>query len=136
MTTGKDIIRRALANRAHMSQGFGSLRNDLQVNDEALHAFIGGADNLSNEALDALAKFVWGGMVAFDPATDAIRPAVQPPARSLPSYGSPPVLKSLPLRPAGQPPPAFPLPPERTGQPYSKPSGWEWPCSPCAPARR
>lgn len=121
--TGKDVLRRAMANRAHVSQGFGSLRHDLQVSDEVLRNFIAGADNLSNDALDTLAKFVWGGAVEFDPAANALRPAARTPARALPSYGSPPVLAALPLKPMGPPPP-FPLPPDRTGQPYGKTPGW------------
>ena len=122
MTTGKDVIRRAMANRAHVSQGFGSLRHDLQVSDETLRAFIAGADNLNDQALDTLAKFVWGGMVTFDPVANAIRPAARTPAKTLPRYEST-VLAALPLRPMGPPPP-FPLPPDRTGAPYSKPPGW------------
>ena len=70
--TGTDVIRRAMLNRVKKAQGFGRLRFETGIPDEGFRAFAA-ANNLSDEALDVIAREIWGGAVEFDPVHNLLR---------------------------------------------------------------
>jgi hypothetical protein len=123
---GSEVVRAALSAHSHGSLNITVLAKELGVAAHAILGFLEKNNTLPPPVMHGLVKVLFHGHAAWDERRDVLGPAVREPPKPLGrGPDQPPVLTSLPLRPAGQPPPAFPLPSITTGQAYSKPEGWE-----------
>jgi hypothetical protein len=130
LVTGKDVLRDALRARNKGPYAIGLLKEELQVSSDVLHAFAGGADNLLDDKLTGLAKFLFGGMVEFDAESGLLRSANREPARSVgvapPAWSGGSNVAELNGRTPGviYQAAGYPRPPDAEPAPPSRAPGW------------
>jgi hypothetical protein len=110
-TTGIDVIKQALRQRAHHGY-LALLARDLGLGIVALQDFAyDGSARLAPAALAALTAALWDGRVVYDPDIDLLRPTNNNPPEPLGIR--PPTISEMNLQLpkfAGGPPPLYPAP--------------------------